>query len=94
MPTRPVTSTGKADIAVDRSLVLVRRHPHCDARLASSPVSRGHCCLQRLGNSESCRNHRDSHRFHGLCCKFLLQVGRAYGSAALLNQQHIYRLWR
>jgi pSer/pThr/pTyr-binding forkhead associated (FHA) protein len=40
--------TGEADIAVDRSLVLVGRHPHCDARLASIRVSRRHCCLTEV----------------------------------------------
>jgi pSer/pThr/pTyr-binding forkhead associated (FHA) protein len=45
MPARLVALTGEADIKVDRSLVLVGRHPRCDARLTSSRVSRRHCCL-------------------------------------------------
>src|SRR5262245_23168675 len=48
MPARLVALTGEADIAVDRSLVLVGRHPHCDARLALSRVSRRHCCLTEV----------------------------------------------
>jgi predicted component of type VI protein secretion system len=48
MPTRLVALTGEADIAVDRSLVLVGRHPLCDVRVRSSRVSRGHCCLTEV----------------------------------------------
>ena len=48
MPARLVALTGEADIDVDRSLVLVGRDPHCDARLASSRVSRWHCCLTEV----------------------------------------------
>jgi hypothetical protein len=44
MPTRLVGSAGRPDILLDRVLVVVGRHPHCDARLCSSQVSRWHCC--------------------------------------------------
>src|SRR5437763_336216 len=33
------------DIPVDRALVVVGRHPQCDARLDSIRVSRRHCCM-------------------------------------------------
>jgi pSer/pThr/pTyr-binding forkhead associated (FHA) protein len=34
-----------ADIPVDRALVIVGRHPQCDARIDSIRVSRRHCCV-------------------------------------------------
>lgn len=33
------------DIPVDRAMVVVGRHPQCDARLDSIRVSRRHCCM-------------------------------------------------
>lgn len=33
------------DIPVDRSMVVVGRHPQCDARIDSIRVSRRHCCM-------------------------------------------------
>jgi pSer/pThr/pTyr-binding forkhead associated (FHA) protein len=45
MPTRLVSLDGNADIPLDRALLLVGRHPRCDARLDSFRVSRLHCCL-------------------------------------------------
>jgi pSer/pThr/pTyr-binding forkhead associated (FHA) protein len=45
MATRPVSLDGEADILLDRALLLVGRHPRCDARLSSFRVSRLHCCL-------------------------------------------------
>ena len=44
MPTRLLTA-GSSDIRIDRALVAVGRHPHCDARIVSPQVSRWHCCL-------------------------------------------------
>ncbi len=35
------------DIPLDRSMVVVGRHPQCDARLDSLRVSRHHCCMTR-----------------------------------------------
>ena len=49
MPARLVALGGELNIAVDRSLVLVGRHPDCDVRLASTRVSRWHCCLTEVG---------------------------------------------
>jgi hypothetical protein len=48
MPSRLVASAGRPDILVDRVMVVVGRHPHCDARLHSSRVSRWHCCLTEV----------------------------------------------
>jgi pSer/pThr/pTyr-binding forkhead associated (FHA) protein len=33
---------------LDRALVVVGRHPDCDARLTSPRVSRWHCCLSEV----------------------------------------------
>ena len=35
------------DIPMDRAVVVVGRHPHCDTRLDSLRVSRHHCCMTR-----------------------------------------------
>ena len=40
-----VSLGGPRDIAIDRVLLVVGRHPHCDVRLDSPRVSRRHCCL-------------------------------------------------
>jgi predicted component of type VI protein secretion system len=48
MPSRLVASAGRPDILVDRLMVVVGRHPHCDAQLPSSRVSRWHCCLTEV----------------------------------------------
>jgi pSer/pThr/pTyr-binding forkhead associated (FHA) protein len=36
---------------MDRALVVVGRHPHCDARLDSPRVSRWHCCLTEVNGA-------------------------------------------
>jgi pSer/pThr/pTyr-binding forkhead associated (FHA) protein len=33
------------DITLDRAMVVVGRHPSCDARLNSLGISRHHCCM-------------------------------------------------
>src|SRR5215831_15672568 len=48
MPCRLVASAGWPPIRLDRALVVVGRHPDCDARLDSPRVSRWHCCLSEL----------------------------------------------
>ena len=48
MPSRLVASAGRPDILVDRVLIVVGRHPSCDARLVSPRVSRWHCCLAEV----------------------------------------------
>ena len=44
MPIRLVALDEGPDIPVDRAMVVVGRHPQCDARLDSIRVSRRHCC--------------------------------------------------
>jgi pSer/pThr/pTyr-binding forkhead associated (FHA) protein len=48
MPCRLITSSGRPPIRLDRALVVVGRHPDCDARLDSLRVSRWHCCLTEV----------------------------------------------
>jgi pSer/pThr/pTyr-binding forkhead associated (FHA) protein len=38
-----------SDITLDRAMVMVGRHPQCDARLDSLRVSRRHCILTEDG---------------------------------------------
>jgi pSer/pThr/pTyr-binding forkhead associated (FHA) protein len=45
MNARLVALDDSPDIPLDRTLVVVGRHPQCDARLGSLRVSRQHCCL-------------------------------------------------
>ncbi|MEW4568853.1 FHA domain-containing protein [Tautonia sp. JC769] len=45
MPIRLVALDEGSDILVDRAMVIVGRHPQCDARLESIRVSRRHCCM-------------------------------------------------
>lgn len=45
MPSRLVALDEGPDIPVDRTMVVVGRHPQCDARLDSIRVSRRHCCM-------------------------------------------------
>lgn len=45
MSARLVSLDGGPDIPLDRSIVVVGRHPQCDARLDSLRVSRHHCCM-------------------------------------------------
>jgi pSer/pThr/pTyr-binding forkhead associated (FHA) protein len=48
MPCRLVASAGWPSIRLNRALVVVGRHPDCDARLDSPRVSRWHCCLAEV----------------------------------------------
>jgi hypothetical protein len=45
MPTRLVALDEGTDIVLDRPMLVVGRHPQCDARLDSIRVSRRHCCM-------------------------------------------------
>ena len=45
MPVRLVALDEGPDIMLDRTMVVVGRHPNCDARLDSLRVSRHHCCM-------------------------------------------------
>lgn len=45
MPTLLVALDEGPDIVLDRAMLIVGRHPQCDARLDSIRVSRRHCCM-------------------------------------------------
>jgi hypothetical protein len=45
MPARLLALDEGSDIPLDRAMVVVGRHPQCDARLDSLRVSRHHCCM-------------------------------------------------
>ncbi len=45
MRARLVALDDGPDIPLDRAMVIVGRHPQCDARLDSIRVSRRHCCM-------------------------------------------------
>lgn len=45
MAVRLVALEEGPDITLDRTMVVVGRHPNCDARLDSLRVSRHHCCM-------------------------------------------------
>lgn len=45
MSTRLVALDEGPDIPLDRAMIVVGRHPQCDARLDSLRVSRHHCCM-------------------------------------------------
>jgi predicted component of type VI protein secretion system len=47
MAARLVAVDEGPDILLDRAMVVVGRHPQCDARLDSLRVSRHHCCMTR-----------------------------------------------
>src|SRR4051794_11070548 len=50
MPVRLVALDEGADILLDRAMVVVGRHPQCDARLDSLRISRHHCCMTQDQN--------------------------------------------
>ena len=47
MSARLVALDEGPDIVLDRAMVVVGRHPACDARLDSLRVSRHHCCMMQ-----------------------------------------------
>jgi len=47
MPVRLVALEEGPDIPLDRAMLVVGRHPQCDARLDSIRVSRRHCCMMQ-----------------------------------------------
>ena len=47
MTARLVALDEGPDIVLDRAMVVVGRHPACDARLDSLRVSRHHCCMMQ-----------------------------------------------
>ena len=71
MPARLVALDGGPDILIDQDMVVVGRHPSCDARLDSLRLSRHHCCLTQehgeivvrdLGTSTARQLHPDQRR--------------------------------
>ena len=52
MPVRLVALDEGADIVLDRAMVVVGRHPQCDARLDSLRISRHHCCMGDVAGPE------------------------------------------
>jgi hypothetical protein len=47
MPLRLVALEEGSDIPIDRDMLIIGRHPQCDARLDSIRISRRHCCMTR-----------------------------------------------
>ena len=45
MPIRLIALDEGPDIHLDRAMLIVGRHPQCDARIDSIRVSRRHCCM-------------------------------------------------
>ena len=56
MPARLVALDGGPDILIDQDMVVVGRHPSCDARLDSLRLSRHHCCLTQEHGEISVRD--------------------------------------
>lgn len=52
MAARLVALDEGPDIQLDRAMLVVGRHPQCDARLDSIRVSRQHCCMTTGPNGE------------------------------------------
>ena len=52
MSTRLVALDEGPDIQLDRAMLVVGRHPQCDARLDSIRISRRHCCMMTHDNGE------------------------------------------
>jgi pSer/pThr/pTyr-binding forkhead associated (FHA) protein len=50
MAARLVALDEGPDIVLDRAMVVVGRHPQCDARLDSLRISRHHCCMTQDQN--------------------------------------------
>jgi pSer/pThr/pTyr-binding forkhead associated (FHA) protein len=50
VPARLVALDEGPDIVLDRAMVVVGRHPQCDARLDSLRISRHHCCMYQDQN--------------------------------------------
>jgi pSer/pThr/pTyr-binding forkhead associated (FHA) protein len=48
MPCHLIASAGRPPISLKRVLVVVGRHPDCDALLDSPRVSRWHCCMTEV----------------------------------------------
>ncbi len=56
MPARLVALDEGSDIPLDRSMVVVGRHPLCDVRLDSLRISRHHCCMTQVKDEVDVRD--------------------------------------
>ena len=56
MPARLVALDEGTDITLDRSMVVVGRHPLCDVRLDSLRISRHHCCMTQVKDEVDVRD--------------------------------------
>ncbi len=56
MPARLVALDEGSDIPLDRSMVVVGRHPLCDVRLDSLRISRHHCCMTQVQDEVDVRD--------------------------------------
>jgi hypothetical protein len=56
MPARLVALDEGSDIPLDRSMVVVGRHPLCDVRLDSLRISRHHCCMTQVQDEVDIRD--------------------------------------
>jgi len=56
MPARLVALDEGSDITLDRSMVVVGRHPLCDVRLDSLRISRHHCCMTQVKDEVDVRD--------------------------------------
>jgi hypothetical protein len=56
MPARLVALDEGQDIVLDRHMVIVGRHPQCDARLESLRISRRHCCMTEVAGEVEIRD--------------------------------------
>ena len=54
MPVRLVALDECPDITLDRTIVVIGRHPDCDTRLDSLRVSRHHCCMRKRAARSWC----------------------------------------
>jgi predicted component of type VI protein secretion system len=48
MPAQLVALTDGQNILVDKSILLIGRHPECDIQIDSRKISRRHCCLAQV----------------------------------------------
>ncbi|WZO95769.1 FHA domain-containing protein [Isosphaeraceae bacterium EP7] len=90
MPARLVALDDGPDIPLDRTMVVVGRHPQCDARLDSLRVSRHHCCMTRDKEEILVRDLGSTNgiRINGQ----RLEVGRLKPGDELMIAHYRYRL--
>src|SRR3954454_20411457 len=50
MPAQLVALTDGQNILVDKSILLIGRHPECDIQIDSRKISRRHCCIAQVSS--------------------------------------------